>query len=254
MLLIPTEQFVHFLDTINAHLGINLTIPDGGQEKYFEITFPDNCPQPRCLGRAIDGASYSDLQLQVAHISRNDHDEKDWTKTSSWECEAIGAVLDLVFEMEKGGYQRTGGWDAKKVKRMEEAKRKKTERIAMLRVAKEALGLVSAPGEAKQDFVFDAGKPAMFIHEACPVFVAVDVENMEGDQGIITEVGMSFFDPHKMKDIAPGMDGESWFDGIVSEHIRVQDYLWHRNSRFSDGCPELFNFGFVAPPSLLTQA
>jgi hypothetical protein len=55
ILLVPTKQLEHFLEIINRSLNTSLTIPAGGTNGGFQVTFENNgTPQPCYLGRSTD--------------------------------------------------------------------------------------------------------------------------------------------------------------------------------------------------------
>jgi len=52
LILVPTKQLEHFLDSINRKLDTNLVVPTENNSQ-FKVTFEDNStPRPRYLGRA----------------------------------------------------------------------------------------------------------------------------------------------------------------------------------------------------------
>ncbi|KAL2168183.1 hypothetical protein VTG60DRAFT_300 [Thermothelomyces hinnuleus] len=75
------------------------------------------------------------------------------------------------------------------------------------------------------------------------LFVAIDIEAWEQDQGIITEIGIAMLDTTEIKDIAPGEGCQNWFPLIEARHIRVKENSWATNSRFVRGCADRFSFG-----------
>jgi hypothetical protein len=77
-------------------------------------------------------------------------------------------------------------------------------------------------------------------------FVAIDIEAYEHNHDLITEVGVAVLDTNKLVGVAPGETGKNWFSLIDAHHFRVKETTWAVNRQHVHGCPELFNFGFVA--------
>lgn len=66
LLLVPTKQLEHFLATINRSLKTSLTIPKGGANGVFSVTFEnDGTPQPRYLGRSTNREMAGNLKDNV---------------------------------------------------------------------------------------------------------------------------------------------------------------------------------------------
>jgi hypothetical protein len=66
LLLVPTKQFERFLATINRSLKTHLTIPAGGANGAFSVTFEnDGTPQPRYLGRSTSREMADNLKENV---------------------------------------------------------------------------------------------------------------------------------------------------------------------------------------------
>jgi hypothetical protein len=73
--------------------------------------------------------------------------------------------------------------------------------------------------------------------------IAIDVEAHEMNHNAITEIGITTLDSRDIQNTAPGKDGKNWWPMTRCRHFRIQEYKYHANSRFVNGCPESFEFG-----------
>ncbi|KAH0289394.1 hypothetical protein KCU62_g4360, partial [Aureobasidium sp. EXF-3399] len=76
-----------------------------------------------------------------------------------------------------------------------------------------------------------------------PVFICIDLEAFEFDQGKITEVGVSVLDSRHVLSNNPGPDGMQWLSKITTRHLIIKEHKHLVNKRFVHGCPDKFNFG-----------
>ena len=76
-----------------------------------------------------------------------------------------------------------------------------------------------------------------------PVFICIDLEAFEFDQGKITEVGVSVLDSRHVLGNHPGPDGMEWLSKITTRHLIIKEHKHLVNKRFVHGCPDKFNFG-----------
>lgn len=79
------------------------------------------------------------------------------------------------------------------------------------------------------------------------VFICVDCETYEHNQNIVTEVGFGILDTKDLAGLPPGGDGRNWFQKIRGRHLRIKERASMVNTKYVKGCPDDFNFGFVAP-------
>jgi hypothetical protein len=90
---------------------------------------------------------------------------------------------------------------------------------------------------------FDPAKPTPFEPEGEVVFVCIDVEAVERNQNLITEIGVATLDTKDISHLAPGEKGENWMKMIRPRHFRVNEQKHHVNHEFVVGCPDKFEFG-----------
>ncbi|KAK4175229.1 putative exonuclease [Triangularia setosa] len=219
-LFVPTYQFQHLLDTINARLDIRLTIPPGRNEAKFQLVFGEgNTPRPRFLGRSFTADGFNTFRGLVPRPKPED-DIKHGTEEGQAK---LLSVLKMIANSHKKGEK------AKKnaCKRFEAHLAwghalKRTQRYLGLREQK-AVGATTKPLAVR--------------------FVAVDLEAWEQNQDIITEVGIGILDTPDLNDMVPGENGQSWFDAIKARHIRVKENDWAKNRRYVKSCPDSFDFG-----------
>jgi hypothetical protein len=90
---------------------------------------------------------------------------------------------------------------------------------------------------------FDPVKPTPFEPEGEVVFVCIDVEAVERNQNLITEIGVATLDTKDIAHLAPGEKGENWMKMIRPRHFRINEQKHHVNHEFVVGCPDKFEFG-----------
>jgi hypothetical protein len=90
---------------------------------------------------------------------------------------------------------------------------------------------------------FDPAKPTPFEPEGEVVFVCIDVEAVERNQNLITEIGVATLDTKDIAHLAPGEKGKNWMKMIRPRHFRINEQKHHINHEFVVGCPDKFEFG-----------
>jgi hypothetical protein len=233
LLLVPTYQFQHLLDVVNAKLETRLTIPPGRNEVRFKMTFGlGGSPRPRFLGRSTDPNSYDELRKAVPEPDPAD----DLSKATEYGQEQFRGLV----QKSRANRKR----DKKDKNRLKRIRAHRDWGRSIKRVQR-YLGL---RGRTRRDTtdkpaVVDIMKSMVENPEDSVLFVAIDLEAWEQDQHVITEIGIAMLDAAETRGIAPGKGGENWFELIEARHIRVKENSWANNSRFVKGCPEYFNFG-----------
>lgn len=238
---VPTYQFEHLLDVVNAKLETHLTIPPGKTEERFNMSFGiGNTPRPRFLGRSHAGEIFEILCENIPAP----HPDDDLKKATKLAREEFTHVLNMI----RASKKKPKKSDKNRGRRFQEHKAwgrsiKRVQRYLGLRLksADEAAPSTDSPS------VFDLSQP-MQAPEGSPLFMAIDIEAYEQDQGLITEVGIAMLDTADIQNVAPGEGGKDWFPLIRAQHIRVKENAWAKNSRFVHGCADKFDFGFVYPP------
>jgi hypothetical protein len=89
----------------------------------------------------------------------------------------------------------------------------------------------------------DAEIKAPYSREHDAIIISVDLEAYEHASSIITEIGIAILDTRHIADIAPGKNGQNWFDKIEAHHLRIKEYEHIVNKTYVQGCPDRFNFG-----------
>jgi len=236
---VPTYQFEHLLDVVNAKLEINLTIPPGKNSDKFKLRFgAGNGPRPRFLGRSDTAGRFSSL-LHEGIPSPNPED--DLENVSHYGRDALLDILQMIEKAspkpkksEKNRYKRTIAhreW-GRAVKR--------TQRYLGLR---EKNGEYVAGGN--QPTMLDLDQPMAAKPEGSVLFVCIDIEAYEFNQDLITEVGIAVLDATRLSGIAPGENGKAWHSLIEARHIRVKENAWAVNSKWVQGCADKFDFGYA---------
>jgi hypothetical protein len=234
VLFVPTYQFTHLLDVVNAKLETQFTIPHGRNKERFMMSFGvGNSPLPRFLGRSHSAESFKALSMAIPAP----HPDDDLTKVTKLGVEEFRQLL-----------RRTRA-DRKKGKKSD---RNRPKRIQMHqdwgRSVKRVQRYLGLRGRAADEMAvkladLDFTRPMVHEPENSVLFVAIDVEAWEQDHGLITEVGIAMLDTTQLKGIAPGEDGQNWLQLISARHIRVKENSWATNSRYVQGCADCFDFG-----------
>lgn len=73
LILVPTAQFEHFLDTVNAHLGVSLSVPKHGKNsEMFQVVFEGlGLPRPRFMGRITTESMYTEIKKHLGNADDN---------------------------------------------------------------------------------------------------------------------------------------------------------------------------------------
>ncbi|KAK4224151.1 good for full DBP5 activity protein 2 [Podospora fimiseda] len=234
-LFVPTYQFEHLLDVVNAKLEINFTIPHGVNEEKFKLSFAAaDGPRPRFLGRSHTAHGFNLLRDKIPAF-----EEKDDLSLAS--AHGRGHILSVLQMISKA---------STKSKKADNTRYKRTIlHKAWGRTMKRAqryLGLREKIGQRVDGTtpqMLDLDQPIATKPERSVLFVCIDIEAYEFNQDLITEVGISVLDTRKLVGVAPGLNGENWFDLMESRHLRVEDNVWAVNTKFVHGCADRFIFG-----------
>lgn len=89
--------------------------------------------------------------------------------------------------------------------------------------------------------------------ESSVKFVCVDVEANELNASTITEIGLAILDTEDIEDVPPGENGKNWLPYIAAHHLRISEYRSIVNSRYVQGCPDAFDFGFANPRPIVLR-
>jgi hypothetical protein len=239
VLFVPTYQFQHLLDVVNAKLETALTIPPGRNEERFMMSFgAGNSPRPRFLGRSTSAQSFLDL-IKVIPAP---HQDDDLSKATQLGLDEFRKLLKRSRADRKKGTKS----DRNRPKRIRAHK-------AWGRSVKRVQRYLGLRGRAIVDVAeklaaLDLSMPTIEDPEGSVLFVAIDIEAWEQNQDMLTEVGIAMLDTTDIQDVPPGEGGQNWFPYIRARHIRVKENSWAKNSRYVRGCAEHFNFGFVHSP------
>ena len=243
VIFVPTYQFQHLLDLVNAKLETQFTIPRGRNEERFTMSFGvGNSPLPRFLGRSHSAESFKTLSEAIPAP----HPDDDLSKVTQLGIEEFRGLLKRTRADRKKG-KKSDKNRPKRVKMHQEWGRsvKRVQRYLGLR------GRAADEAAVKLDNL-DFAQPMVRKPENSVLFVAIDLEAWEQDHGLITEVGIAMLDTAHLTGIAPGENGQNWLQLIEARHIRVKENMWATNSRYVHGCADCFDFGY-APSSYTTS-
>lgn len=244
VILVPTYQFQHLLDVVNAKLDTRLTIPPGTNEERFTLLFGlGNTPRPRFLGRCNSSSSHKNLRNAIPRRAVID----DLAKATPLGIDEFRRLLKLT-RAERGTQRKS---DKNRLKRIKEHKAwgqsiKRVQRYLGLR-CKVGAGTSGVPGHFT---ALNLSEPTAEKPEDSVLFVAIDVEAWERNQNIITEVGIAMLDTTDIQHIPPGEGGREWFKHIRARHVRIKENMWAVNGRWVADSAEWFGFGFVLPFSV----
>ena len=240
VLFVPTYQFNHLLEVVNAKLETRFTIPRGRNEERFTMSFGvGNSPLPRFLGRSHSAESFKALSDAIPAP----HPDDDLTQVTQIGLEEFRQLL-----------KRTRA-DGKKGKKSD---RNRPKRVKMHREwgrsVKRVQRYLGLRGRAVDEMAakladVDFDRPMVLEPEKSVLFVAIDLEAWEQDHGLITEVGISMLDTAHLKRTAPGENGQNWLGMVDARHIRVKENTWATNSRYVHGCAEFFDYGYAPSPT-----
>lgn len=244
--LVPTYQFQHLLDVINAELGTQLAIPPGKNELRFNMKFGmGNTPRPRFLGRS----SNPDNFIALTQSTLRPHPDDKWEDaTENGKLEYLD-LLSLV----TAGTNKQASSEKNREKRIINHRAwgrsvKRAQRYLGLRQQNSKLEATTDTSTPLSKFL-DLTRPPPFDPEDSVLFVSIDVEAYEFNQDFVTEVGISTLDAKNIAKVAPGggrdipLGSEGWYPHINARHIRVKEALWVTNQKHVHGCPEHFDFG-----------
>ncbi|CAI4211803.1 unnamed protein product [Parascedosporium putredinis] len=206
-LFVPTEQFIAFLNIVNAELKINLTIPVGENGEKFYVSFREGLPQPRYLCNVYDEESRQ--LIRTKNLPTFDQ--------SFFEAVAPEQIEEFRWQLyDIASFNKISS----KARSLEKQTRAREARHRMTRGLQALLGL----------------------RPFGPVLISLDVEAHELSH-LPTEVGIVTLDTEKTKNLAPGKLGENWWPFVKSIHLRVSEYASHVNYQYVQGCPDKFDFG-----------
>ncbi|KAI0841522.1 hypothetical protein F5Y06DRAFT_307538 [Hypoxylon sp. FL0890] len=238
LLLVPSGQFEEFLDDMNSHLVIKLSIPTGQACEKFYVTFGDgDTPRPRFLGSADSDEALEALKIRIHRLPIDDLKGLSATTLKGYKDK-----MDEVYNSCKSGKNKKDP-EAAKMRRIERQKGcgrmiKRTQRYLGLR------------NLAAFNFNFSSSvrgwhvnMPAPFRTKDSVRFVCIDIEAWERGMHDVTEVGLAVLDTADTVGIPPGTDGRDWFPLMRSYHFRIREHIDKVNRRYVHGCPHLFNFG-----------
>jgi len=120
ILLVPTDQFVAFLATVNESLGLQLTIPSGHRGSAFQVNFEnDATPKPRYLGKSTNQEMADDLHNKVPPnwYKHKSEATTDTPAASDPDLAAFKRKIELIAQAQKG-------------KKLMNTEKKRLERIA----------------------------------------------------------------------------------------------------------------------------
>ncbi|KAK3990635.1 good for full DBP5 activity protein 2 [Cladorrhinum sp. PSN332] len=235
VLFVPTYQFQHLLDVVNAKLEINFTIPSNKNEGKFKLRFGvGGGPRPRFLSRSSSATHFNELHDKIP----DPKDEDDLSNATNYGRETLLEIFQMISKA------------ASKTKKSERSHYKRTkahrEWGKALKRAQRYLGLREKASERVDGTtpkMLNLGQPVVAKPELSVLFVCIDVEAYEFNQDLITEVGISVLDTTKLEGVAPGVNGQNWFSLIDARHIRIEENIWAVNSRYVRGCADQFSFG-----------
>lgn len=243
ILLVPTGQFEHLLDVVNAEYETLLKIPEGRNRDKFTLSFgAGNGPRPRFLGRSDSKAAFEALKAAVPERKPED----DLSNATAEGC----AEFDRLMSLTHSRGRRKDGPDRNREKRASNhiAWGRSIKRVQRYLGLRRRVGNGNAPAtDVSRDL--DFYQPMPYKSDRLPLFVAIDIEAYEFNQNLISEVGIAMLDTARVADVAPGKDGQGWFSRIHARHIRIEENRWAKNNRYVAGCPDKFDFGFVLCPS-----
>ncbi|KAJ0298808.1 hypothetical protein COL5a_009450 [Colletotrichum fioriniae] len=234
---VPTIQFQHFLDVVNASIQTKLTIPAGKPGEMFYLVFGSSCTiRPKYIARS---ASYNEYRaLNDAIPSPEDDDACD--DATPFGMETLMKLLNMH-----------ANFKDIKTKSKKKKQDKALNRAESLYDAQLYLGLrpkASDVDEKNKEVELD--KPAPHALEQNVVFVCIDIEVAEEHHGTVLEIGISTLDTNDLVGVPPGENGRNWVSFIKNHHFVTYEYRHIRNRKYIKGCPELFNFGKSEYPKL----
>jgi len=268
ILLVPTRQLEYFLATINKKLGTKLTIPTGGSNSAFEVTFAsDGTPRPRYLGRSTNRDMADTLKNNVPpSYWKLDSEPKAMGYPSNASLTAFRAKMALLAQAQKG--KKVANKEKQKKDRIEKQQSwnksiKRVQRYLGFREVRKDVraeikaslegpelewgyydaAVKAAAADLPSSVFFHPDKPAQFDQEDAVIFICVDIEAYEKNIKQITEIGIATLDTLDIKSLAPGKEGVNWRSKIRARHFRIEEHKHFHNSQFVSGCADRFQFG-----------
>ncbi|KAK2011407.1 QDE-2-interacting protein [Colletotrichum eremochloae] len=229
---VPTKQFQHFLDVINASIQTMLTIPPGKPGEMFYVAFGSSCTiRPKYIARS---ASHNEYRALCGAIPPPVEDDTCSNATT------FGKDMLLSLLNMHNNYKDTNTKSKKK------KQQKAQNRDESLYDAQLYLGLRPRAGDAtEKDRQIALDKPFPHARDRDVVFVCIDIEVAEEHHGTVLEIGLSILDTRDIAGVPPGENGRNWVPFIKSRHLITDEHRHIRNRKYIKGCPELFNFGQV---------
>ncbi|KAJ3958301.1 hypothetical protein N0V92_005134 [Colletotrichum tropicale] len=227
---IPTEQFDHFLDIINASVQTKLTIPPGKPSEKFYLTFGSSCTiRPKYIGRSSSHNEYKALQNAIPAPE----DEDACKEATVHGMEFLLANLSAHAKEDQP--------KSKSKKRKQEKTQSREENIYDAQLY---LGIRPLPSVTEgKDKKVKVDEPVPHVLDKDVVFMCIDIEVAEEHHGTVLEVGMTTLDTRDIVGVPPGKVGRDWFPYIKSRHLITEDYKHIVNKKYIKGCPDLFDFG-----------
>ncbi|KAK2058156.1 QDE-2-interacting protein [Colletotrichum caudatum] len=234
---VPTKQFQHFLDVINATVQTMLTIPPGKPGEMFYVIFGSSCTvRPKYIARSASHNEYRALSGAIPPPGEDD---------ACSDATTHGKDMLLSLLNMPNNYKDT------KTKSKRKQQQKAQSREESLYDAQMYLGLRPAASDAtEKDRQITLDKPLPHARDQDVVFVCIDIEVAEEHHGTVLEVGLSILDTRDIAGVPPGENGCDWVPSIRSRHLITDEHRHIRNRKYIKGCPELFNFGISEYPSL----
>ncbi|RFU34771.1 hypothetical protein B7463_g1514, partial [Scytalidium lignicola] len=210
IILVPTEQFEHFLQTINNELGTALKIPTGGASPRFEVVFDDEgIPRPRYLGNL-----HNQMPAKKSKKEKKEAARIKKEKSLKYTVDKVRQYLGLL----------NIGPNIRDVDDVDEY-----------------IPMIPSPYDSITAS-FDLLNITPLEQESV-IFICVDVEAWERNLSVITEVGIATLDTEDLKSIPPGENGTNWRNAIRARHFRISEHRDYNNSQFVSGCADRFMFG-----------
>ncbi|KAK3375320.1 hypothetical protein B0H63DRAFT_482574 [Podospora didyma] len=244
VLFVPTYQFQHLLDVVNAKLEINLTIPHGVNSNKFTISFGiGNTPLPRFLGRSTSLEAFESLCEAIPPANPRDSLEQ----ATQYGRDEFLKLLSSINNPKKKPQKSS---EKNRLKRIQNHKAwgrsiKRVQRYLGLREKVDASRDESSEGGAPTTTTptLDLSKPMATTLDQPVMFIAVDLEAYEFNHNLVTEIGLAMLDTADITATAPGDEGKVWFPHIRARHLRIKENAWALNTTHVQGCADHFEFG-----------
>lgn len=253
--MVPLIQVSQLLRDINAELGFDLRIPGGPNGEMFELFF-DESTCPRFMGKVERDTTYRTAKGTLGITI------DDWSNLGDQKLQLFKEKMNKIYEFTRS-FKSKKDPEKQRLKMMIRQKGwgqtiKRAQRYLGLR---EKLSLAQYSGifretsssqfqlltstSDKTDLGWDFTLKVPFQMESAVRFVCVDIEANELNTSTITEIGLAILDTEDIEDVPPGENGKNWLPFINAYHLRINEYRSIVNSRYVQGCPGSFNFGFV---------